>query len=103
MAPGIYKEQTSRLGGGAGADRLVGKKSLLADTVGDVARFAFVGANHGQIVGAADDVKSAQGFPDLLVAGIDGGDLGTSGDAGAGGRGNRMDAAADGRANLGSR
>src|SRR5207244_7101109 len=52
------------------------------------------------VLGAADDVQRAQGFPDLFVAGIDDGDFLTGGDAGSRGGRERVDAAADRRAQI---
>ena len=48
---------------------------MLAEVVGDFGDAALVGADGGEIVGLADQVESAEGFPDLLGAGIDGGEL----------------------------
>ena len=87
-------------GGGAGADGLLGEQGLLADAVGDVARFALVGANRRQVFGAADEVERAQGFPDLLVAGIDDGNFLAGGDAGPRDSGERVETAGDGRAQI---
>src|SRR5207244_8084645 len=52
------------------------------------------------VLGAADDVQRAQGFPDLFVAGSDDGDCLTGGDAGSRGGRERVDAAADRRAQI---
>src|SRR5205823_12078583 len=48
----------------------------------------------------ADDIQRAQGFPDLFVAGIDGGDFGASGNDGTSWGADRVDAAADRRADF---
>src|SRR5580698_8653192 len=50
-------------------------RGLLADVVGNIGQVAFVGANGREVIGLADQVESAQGFPDLVVRGIDHRDL----------------------------
>lgn len=45
---------------------------MLAEAIGDFGEFALVRANCGKIVGLADEVEGAKGFPDLLGARIDG-------------------------------
>jgi len=65
--------------GGAFADGFFGEESLLADAVGDFGEFALIGANSGKVIGLADEIKRAEGFPDLLVARVDGSDFGARG------------------------
>jgi len=61
-------------------DYVFGQSGLLAHTVRNVGKFAFIGTNCWQVVGSADKVEGAEGFPDLFIAGIDGGDLGSCSD-----------------------
>src|SRR5262249_50196124 len=62
--------------GGAVADGLGGESRLLADVVGDLGEITFVGLNSGKVVRLADEVEGAQGFPDLVGAGLESGDRG---------------------------
>src|SRR5690349_15824137 len=91
-----YKSGT----GGAFADGFFREQSLLADAVGNFGEFALIGTNRGQVVGLANEIESAQSFPDLFVARIDGGDFGAGGYVRAGRREECADASADGRAQL---
>jgi len=70
----------NELARGAVADGFFGEEGLLADAAGDFGEFAFVDADGGKVVELTDEIEGAQGFPDLLVAGIDGGDFGSGGD-----------------------
>src|SRR5206468_2024583 len=83
--------------GGAFADGFFGEESLLADAVGDFGEFALIGANSGKVIGLADEIKRAEGFPDLLVARVDGSDFGARGYVRARCHEEGADAAADGR------
>jgi hypothetical protein len=65
--------------GGTFADRFFGEESLLANAVGGLREFALVGSDSGEVLGLADEVKSAESFPDLFVAGVDRSDLGSGG------------------------
>src|SRR6267142_1236871 len=85
---------------GAVADGFVGEEGLLADAAGDFGEIALVGADGGQVVGLADEIEGAEGFPDLFVAGVHRGDLGASGYVCSRGCGERADASADGRAHF---
>ena len=69
---------------------------MLADTFGDFGEFALVGADGGEVIGLADEIEGAKGFPDLFVAGINGCDFGAGGDRGTSGNGERSNAATDG-------
>ncbi len=73
---------------------------MLADTVGNFAKFALVGSDGGQVIYLADEIERAESFPDLFVAGVDRGDFGASRYARARCHEERADAAADGRAKL---
>jgi len=64
-----------REGGGAAADGFFSEEGLLTDAGGDFGEFAFVGADSREVIGLADEVEGAKGFPNLLVTGIDGGDF----------------------------
>ena len=69
--------------GSAVADGFFGEVGLLADAVGDFGEFALVGADGRQVIDLTDEIEGAESFPDLLVAGIDGGDFGAGGHVGA--------------------
>lgn len=56
----------------AGLNGFFGEDGLLAETIGDFGDVAVVDANCWEIVGLADEIQGAQGFPDLLGTGIDG-------------------------------
>src|SRR6266436_6666405 len=90
----------SGVGGDAVADGFFGEEGLLADAAGDFGEFALVGADGGQVVGLADEIEGAEGFPDLFVAGVHRGDLGASGYVCSRGYGERADASADRRAHF---
>src|SRR6266702_5116644 len=82
------------------ADGFFGEKGLLAHAVGDFGEFALVGTDGGKIVHLADEVESAKGFPNLLVARIDAGQFGPYGHARSRCHRNRPDAPADRRTQL---
>src|SRR5713226_2755097 len=84
--------------GGAVADGFFGEEGLLADAIGDFGEFALVGTDGGEVIGLADEIEGAEGFPDLFVTGVDGGDFGASGYVRARDHEEGVDAAADGRA-----
>src|SRR5260370_38061734 len=84
--------------GGAFADGVFGEEGLLADAIGDFGEFALVGTDGGEVIGLADEVEGGEGFPDLFVTGVDGGDFGASGYARARDHEEGADAAADGGA-----
>src|SRR5580693_3454985 len=86
------------MGIGAVADGFFGEEGLLADAVGDFGEFALVGTDGGQVIGLADEIEGAEGFPNLFVPGIHDGDLGSGGHLGARGYGEAANPAADGRA-----
>ncbi len=67
------------MGGGAVVDGFLGEEGLLTDAGGDFGEFAFVGADGGEIIGLADEVEGAKGFPNLFIAGIYCGDFGAGG------------------------
>jgi hypothetical protein len=67
------------MSGGAFADGFFGEQGLLADAVGDFGDFALVGTDGGEVAGLADEIEGAEGFPDLFVARVDGGDFGAGG------------------------
>jgi hypothetical protein len=90
-----------RMGIGAVADGFFGEEGLLADAVGDFGEFALVGTDGGQVIGQADEIEGAEGFPDLFIPGIHSGDFGACGDVRTYGDRKRSNAAADGRAELG--
>src|ERR1700676_5518237 len=58
--------------GGAVADGFFGEEGLLAEAAGDFGEFALVGTDGGQVIGLADEIEGAEGFPDLFVAGVHG-------------------------------
>src|SRR5260370_41900150 len=89
------------MGGGAVVDGLLGEKGLLADAGGDFGELAFVRADGGEVIGLADEIEGARGFPHLLVAGVDGGDFGAGGYGRAWGYGESANAAADGGTEFG--
>src|SRR4029077_13343742 len=91
----------SGMSGGAFADGFFGEEGLLADAVGIFGEFALVRSDGWEVIGLADEIEGAKGFPGLFVAGGDRGDLGAGSYVRA--RGNRegADAAADGRAKFG--
>src|SRR5258708_5571660 len=89
------------MGGGAFPDGFFGEEGLLADAVGDFGEYALVGADGWQVVGLAHEIEGAKCFPDLFVAGVDGGNFGAGGDKCSRGYGNGADASADGRADFG--
>ena len=64
---------------GAVADGFFGEEGLLADAVGDIGEFVFVDADGREVVHLADEIERAEGFPDLFVGGIHGGDFGSGG------------------------
>lgn len=74
------------MGGSAVADSFFCEVGLLSDAVGDFGEFALVGANGQQVVDLTDEVEGAEGFPDLFIAGIDGGDFSAGGYVGTRGR-----------------
>src|SRR5713226_2081481 len=84
--------------GSAVANRFFGEKGLLADTVGDFGEFALIGADGREVIGLADEVKGAESFPDLFVAGVNASDLGTGSYVRAWSHEERADAPGDGRA-----
>src|SRR5216684_525922 len=86
------------MGGGAVADGFFGEEGLLADATRDFGEFALVGTDGGEVIGLADEIEGAEGFPDLFVTGVDGGDFGASGYVRARDHEEGVDAAADGRA-----
>src|SRR5260370_12310773 len=88
------------MGGGAVADGFFGEEGLLADATRDFGEFALVGTDGGEVVGLADEIEGAEGFPDLFVARVDAGDIGPSGHGRSRGYRERANAAADGRAEL---
>jgi len=88
-------------GGGAFADGFLCEESLLADAVGDFGEFALIGADGGEVVNLADEKEGAESFPDLFVAGINGGDLVADGYACARDYGEGADASGDGGAEFG--
>src|SRR6266849_4495123 len=97
--PTIKRRSPLPLGmGGAVADGFFGERGLLTDPVGNFREFALERADGGEVVWLADAVESAEGFPDLLVAGVHGGDFVAGGHAGAGSHGERADSSADGGA-----
>src|SRR6266481_374897 len=99
--PTIKRRSPLPLGmGGAVADGFFGEEGLLAEAVGDFGELALVGADGGEVVGLADEIEGAEGFPDLFVAGVDGGDFGASGYVRAWNHKEGADAAVDGRAKL---
>src|SRR5712691_639267 len=59
----------------AGLGGSIGKEGLLAEAIGDFGDIALIDANRRKIIELADKVEGAQGFPDLLGAGIDGGNF----------------------------
>ena len=65
--------------GGAVADGFFGEAGLLADAIGDFGEFALIGTDGRQVIDLADQIEGAKSFPDLFVAGIDGGDIGAGG------------------------
>src|SRR6266853_4406300 len=69
----------SWMSGGAFADGFFGEEGLLADAVGDFGEFALIGTDGGEVIHLTNNKKGAEGFPDLLVARIDGGDFRASG------------------------
>jgi hypothetical protein len=85
---------------GAFADGSFGEEGLLADAIGDFGEFALVGTDGREVIGLADEIEGAEGFPDLFVTGVDGGDFSASGYVRARDHEEGADAAADGRANL---
>src|SRR2546429_527977 len=86
--------------GGTFADGFFGEQGLLADAVGDFGEFALIGANSGKVIGLADEIKRAEGFPDLLVARVDGAKFGPRGDDHASWDADRVDATTDRRAHI---
>src|SRR6266566_6301206 len=87
--------------GGAGADGGFGEEGLLAEAVGDFGEFALVGTDGGQVIGLADEIEGAQGFPDLFVTGVHGSDLAPSRHSRSRGHGEGADTPADGGAHFG--
>src|SRR5260370_25679692 len=85
---------------GAFADGFLGEEGLVAGAVRDCGEFTPVGTDGGEVIGMADEIEGAEGFPDLFVTGVDGGDFGASGYVRARDHKEGADAAADGRANL---
>ena len=73
---------------------------MLADAIGDFGEFPLVGTDDREVVGLADEVEGAEGFPNLFVAGVNCSDFGASGYLRAWNHEERADAAADGRAKL---
>ena len=86
------------LAGSPLADGFFGEEGLLADAIGDFGEFALVGTDGGQVIGLANEIKGAKSFPDLFVAGVHGGDLGTSGYCSSRSYEQSANAPADGRA-----
>ena len=87
--------------GSAIVNGFFGEESLLADAVGDFGEFALVGANGREVVGQADEVEGAEGFPDLLIAGSNRGNFRAGGYARTRSYGKSADASADGGAEFG--
>src|SRR5713226_6239365 len=85
-------------GGGTFADGLFGEEGLLAEAVGDFGEFALVAPDGGEVVGPADEVEGAEGFPDLFVAGVNSGDFGAVGYSCARDHGQCADTSGDGGA-----
>ena len=83
------------MGGGAFANGFFREKGLLADAVGDFGEFALVRTDGREVVGLADEIEGAESFPDLLVARVHAGDLGTRGYVRARSYGEGADAPAD--------
>src|SRR5271169_394257 len=69
------------VGGSAVANGFFGEVGLLADAVGDFGEFTLVGTNGREVIDLPDKIERAEGFPDLFVAGIDGGDFSAGGHA----------------------
>src|SRR6266849_4380095 len=88
----------SWMGGGAVADGFLSQSGLLADAAGDFGEFPGIGANREKVVCLADQIEGAQGFPDLFVARVYGGNLGSGGDARSGSDGDGANPAAQGGA-----
>jgi hypothetical protein len=84
--------------GGAVADGFFGEEGLLAEAVGDFGELALVGADGGEVVGLADEIEGAEGFPDLFVARGDNGNFGACGYVRTWSHEESADAAGDGRA-----
>ena len=92
---------TLELSNGTVADGFLSENGLLADTVGDVGEFALIRTDGGEVVDLANNVQGAEGFPNLLVAGVDGGDIGAGGYVRAWRYEERADAPTDGGTNFG--
>jgi hypothetical protein len=73
---------------------------LLADPAGNFGEFALVRTDRREVVGPADEVEGAKGFPNLFVAGGDSGDFGPCGYVIARRYRKGADAAANGGAEL---
>ena len=97
----LGKDKKRALVGGAVVNGFFGEEGLLADAVGDFGEFALVGADGGEVVGLADEVEGAEGFPDLFIAGSDGGDFGAGGYARARSYRESSNASGDGGAKFG--
>ena len=65
---------------GSLSDGFVGEQGLLADMVWDFGQVTFVGRHRWEVLGLADEVECAQGFPGLVDCWIDGGDFRSRGD-----------------------
>ncbi len=60
-------------------DGFFGEEGLLANAVGDFEEVALVRANGRKVVNLADEKEGAEGFPNLVVAGVDSSDFGAGG------------------------
>src|SRR2546422_6771576 len=86
---------TSGVVGGAVADGFFGEEGLLAEATGDFGEFALVGTDGGQVIGLADEIEGAEGFPDLFVTGVHRSDLAPGHHGRSRGYGDGADAPAD--------
>ena len=64
--------------------------------IGDIRQFPFVGKNCGKIIQFANEIESAQRFPDLFGTGIEGRDFISGGDGVSGSHRQISQAAGDG-------
>src|SRR5258708_18736058 len=65
--------------GGAFADGFFGEEGLLADAIRDFGESTLVGTDGGEVIGLADEIEGAEGFPDLFVTGVNGADFAANG------------------------
>ena len=65
--------------GGPVANGFFRKVGLLSDAVGDFGEFTLIRTDGGKVIDLADQVKGAEGLPDLFIAGVDGGNFSAGG------------------------